>query len=52
VLLLLRSTSTPTSDSTNTHSIFDVVLQDVMNNFRVDYAATLRDCAAYGYSAP
>jgi len=49
VLLLLRSTCP--AASTNTHSIFDVVLQDVMSNFRVDYAATLRQCAAYGYCA-
>lgn len=52
VLLLLRSAGPHTGGDTNTHSIFDVVLQDVMNNFRVDYAATLRECAAYGYSEP
>jgi hypothetical protein len=47
VLLLLRHTCP--AATTNTHSIFDVVLQDVMSNFRVDYAVTLRECVAYGY---
>ena len=50
VLLLLRAVYGRMTETAEI--VFDIILHQTMNNFRVDYSTTLTACTAYGYCPP
>lgn len=47
VLLLMQNVYGEMTETAQT--IFDIIMQSIMNKFRVDYPTVLRACTAYGY---